>query len=70
MNPMGRTRGPAVHCGAWTPTDRFEVLGSPQAVPMSEGASTLGKRVRCAPFHGSYYYRVELKNRKSRGWAR
>jgi len=59
-----------VHSATWTPTDRYELSVPPQAIPMSDGPSTLGERVRCAPFHGSYYYRVELKNRKGRGWAR
>jgi len=65
-----KTRGPGVGCGAWTPTDRFVDDGSPQRVPMSEGSPTLGERLRCAPFHSAYYFRIERKTKSNRGWPR
>lgn len=65
-----KTRGPDVGCGAWTPTDRFVGDSSPQRVHMSEGSSTLGERLRCEPFHSTYYFRIERKTKSNRGWPR
>lgn len=67
---LWKTRGPAVRCGAWAPTDRFLPEGSPQPVPMSEAASTLGEGLPYQPFHSAYYYRLVREPKSNRGWPR
>ena len=65
-----KTRGLDVGCGGCNPIAGHMDDGSPQRVHMSEGSSTLGERLRCAPFHSTYYYRTERKTKSNRGWPR
>ncbi len=68
---MGKTRGPHVGCQDPIVSARRDPEGSPQTLHMSEAPSTLGERLRCAPFHSTYYYRSERKTYRSyRGWPR
>ncbi len=67
---LWKTRGPMVRCGAWTPTGRVRVQGSPQTIHMSESSSTLGERLPCQPFHSTYYYRLVREPKSNRGWPR
>ena len=67
---LGRTRGPAVGCGRVAVVGPGLALDIPHSIHMSDAPATLGKQVRCAPFHRHYYYWDLRKTFRDRGWAR
>jgi len=68
---LWKTRVPTVHCSPPAVYWLKATESSPPSSHMSEAPSTLEERVGCAPFHSTYYYfRTDIKSRRSRGWAR
>ena len=67
---LGKTRGSVVRCGHTPDIGPGLALRRPPTIHMSDGPGTLGKGVRCAPFHRHYYYWGIRKTFRDRGWAR
>ena len=67
---LGKTGGPVVGCRRVPDIGPGLALGRSPTIHMSDSPATLGKGVRCAPFHRHYYYWELRKTFRDRGWAR